>query len=173
VKITKTQLRQIIKEELARSLNESDFGRMLGVGKSPIHYDRDGKRHGGGRQVVSYDDKGFPKYDTDIQPGSAADRDRNMPDYRAPDTAGMDHDELAAAGIALVQKYADLNPEVADEVMRMYQETKKSTSKKKTGKLFYDMAMKAYELGIPYGKVTTGDDPSHYFFTIKQDLLGY
>ena len=61
MKITKTQLRQIIKEELARSLNESDFGRMLGVGKSPIHYDRDGKRHGGGRQVVSYDDKGFPK----------------------------------------------------------------------------------------------------------------
>ena len=144
MKITKAQLRQIIKEELARSLNESDFGRMLGVGK-----------------------------EQGLSAGSAADRDRNMPDYRAPDTAGMDHDELAAAGIALVQKYADLNPEVADEVMRMYQETKKSTSKKKTGKLFYDMAMKAYELGIPYGKVTTGDDPSHYFFTIKQDLLGY
>ena len=144
MKITNTQLRQIIKEELARSLNESDFGRMLGVGK-----------------------------EQGLSAGSAADRDRNMPDYRAPDTAGMDHDELAAAGIALVQKYADLNPEVADEVMRMYQETKKSTSKKKTGKLFYDMAMKAYELGIPYGKVTTGDDPSHYFFTIKQDLLGY
>ena len=144
MKITKTQLRQIIKEELARSLNESDFGRMLGVGK-----------------------------EQGLSAGSAADRDRNMPDYRAPDTAGMDHDELAAAGIALVQKYADLNPEVADEVMRMYQETKKSTSKKKTGKLFYDMAMKAYELGIPYGKVTAGDDPSHYFFTIKQDLLGY
>jgi len=144
MKITKARLKEIIKEELARSLNESDFGRMLGVGK-----------------------------EQGLSAGSAADRDRNMPDYRAPDTAGMDHDELAAAGIALVQKYADLNPEVADEVMRMYQETKKSTSKKKTGKLFYDMAMKAYELGIPYGKVTTGDDPSHYFFTIKQDLLGY
>tara|TARA_R100001509_G_C4727381_1_gene168643 strand:- start:67 stop:501 length:435 start_codon:yes stop_codon:yes gene_type:complete len=144
MKITKARLKEIIKEELARSLNESDFGRMLGVGK-----------------------------EQGLSAGSAADRDRNMPDYRAPDTAGMDHDELAAAGIALVQKYADLNPEVADEVMRMYQETKKSTSKKKTGKLFYDMAMKAYELGIPYGKVTTGDDPSHYFFTIKQNLLGY